>query len=104
MALAVTVESIDARFCKLMDEFEDHWEKVQASKPEATDKLVGLALWQTQKIAGLQEICLELARHIVCLSELVLEESDPILDLIRDAQSGQGGTIDADWFEALARE
>ena len=86
MALYVTTESINARSRKLMDEFEEHWEQVQASSPEVADKEAAFAIWQTQKIAGLQEICTEMSRRIACLTELVVGDGGPVFqDLIEEA-------------------
>ena len=103
--MALSIESIDARSYTLMQEFVEHWEKIQATHPEMTDKLIVFSLWQTQKIAGLQEICLELAKRLMYLTEIVLDETDPTYgDLIVDLQSGQAGAPDTDWIEALAGE
>ena len=103
--MTLTTTSIDVRSRALMEEFLEHWEELTASHPEMTDKLVVFALWQTQKIAGLQEICLELAKQLRCLADLVLDEIDPIYDdLIADVVSEQTKSIDPDWLESLARE
>ena len=103
--MALTTETIEARSRKLMEEFEEHWAGIKAAHPEMSDKLLVLALWQNQKIAGLQEICLELAKQIRCLADLVLDEVDPIYDdLIAGAVSEQTGSTDADWIASLAGE
>jgi hypothetical protein len=103
--MTLTTENIDARSLKLMEEFAKHWEKVTTSHPEITDKLVVFMLWQNQKIAGLQEICLEQAKRLKCLADLVLDEIDPIYDdLIADAVAEHTEPINPDWIASLAGE
>ena len=103
--MALTTESIDARSRKLMDEFVEHWEEIKTHHPEMTDKLLVFTLWQNQKIAGLQEICLELAKQLRYLADLVLDEIGPIYDdLIASAVSEQTESTDAAWIASLAGE
>ena len=104
--MAITTESVDARSLKLLEEFEAHWKEVRTVHPELTDKLFVFAGWQSQKIAGLQEICLELTRWIACLTDLVLDEVDPTVYAasIADAMSEQVGTVELAWVESLSEE
>ncbi|MBN1402670.1 MAG: hypothetical protein JXA74_17650 [Anaerolineae bacterium] len=103
--MTLTTETVDARSHELMKEFTEHWEKITTTYPEMTDKLKVFVLWQSQKIAALQVICIELAKQLRCLAELVLDESDPIYDdLIADAVAEQTGTVDPDWPDPLAGE
>jgi hypothetical protein len=99
--MQVTTETIDARSRKLMEEFEEHWAGIKAANPEVTDKFKVLALWQNQKIAGLQEICLELARQIKYLMALVFDEVDQACD---DAMSQEAGPVPLGWLDSLAGE
>ena len=52
-----------------MDEFERHYEEVVACDPQTTDKAIVFQCWALQKIAGLQVIVFELAKHVKHLNE-----------------------------------
>ena len=69
MMFDVSVSDIDARSCELMDEFERHYEEVVACDPQTTDKAIVFQCWALQKIAGLQVIVFELAKHVKHLNE-----------------------------------
>jgi hypothetical protein len=69
MMFDVSVSDVDAKSRELTHEFERHFEEVVACNPEMSDKAVVFRCWAVQKIAGLQVIVFELAKHVKDLNE-----------------------------------